>query len=131
MLRPNTILKACRDGGQYIYVLLWGFCICRIPCLQLIWDEERSRSHARSHEHNCFVDVVIRTWPKLPTGSDDLALSIQDLGTLIYFLTLGSRNKIYPKSELLPVRLPSFRSRQISAFLEDPNRRALQGSSVA
>lgn len=81
--------------------------------------------------NNCFVDVVIRTWPKLPTGGDDLALSIQGLGTLIYFLTLGSRNKIHPKPELPPVRLPSFRSRQIFAFLEDPNKRALQGSSVA
>lgn len=32
--------------------------------------------------NNCFVVVVIRTWPKLLPGDDDLALFIWDLGRL-------------------------------------------------
>lgn len=68
-----------------------------------------SSSKAVKTRNNCFVDAVIRTWPKLLLpGGDDLALSIQDLGTWVYFLTLGSRNNICPSLSFCPSEFQAF-----------------------
>lgn len=116
-----------RGGRQYMYVLLWCASICRAL------GSEQGRGMKPSSKNDCKRRRTIALsslWPKLPREATILPFPSGTWGPWIYFLTLGSRNKICPGLSFCPSDFQaSRRDRNLHPWRIQ--QACVQGSSVA